>query len=686
MDNLTTMKCLFTSFTGFVLSVVAASSATPPETLLPRINDVAALDRLPQRLTHLAHHTPGAVVDLGVGLWAWPVPYDRNGDGHPDLLVASGGLPGNGTYYFENTGRKDPATGEDLFKAPVKIGKGGNDITPSYLPDGSLRVLGPGHEYPDFLRTGTDKSVPLQVDRKSFYKPTGKLRGNQWSYVDFRGDGNLSLIIGLYDYSDYGWDDGYDRYGRWINGPLHGYVFRADPTAGSRKGAESFGAVTRMDADGRPIDVYGLPSPVFADFRGTGKLDLICGEFVDGFTFFENIGTRDEPRYTTGKRLRYNNDPLTMHLCMIVVVAYDWNRDGRIDLVVGQEDGRVAWLENTGKIVNGMPEFKPPRFFRQLAHNVKFGTISVPVAYDWDGDGLTDILTGNTAGEVGFIKNLGGKPVKWAPPVLVEAAGKPIRIMADYNLSIQGPCESKFGYTNPGVGDWDGDGLPDLMVNTIIGKLIWYKNIGTRTQPRLAAGQPVEVAWPGAAPKPAWNWWDPAPNELVVQWRCTPYLIDLDQDGITDLVSPDHEGYLAFYRQVLHNGKRVLLPGERIFRTTDISEYDGSNRPQNAQGGLLRMNSRTIGASGRRTFVFTDWDGDGKLDLLVNSLNADFLRNVSTKPGEWVFENKGPVDGFRVAGHNSAPTVGDWDGDGIPELLLGVEDGFFYYMKNPRAK
>ena len=671
-----------------VMLVLPCLAATNSGSLLPKINDASVLEKLPQRLQHLPHNTPDAIVDLGVGLWAWPVPYDLNGDGHPALLVASGGLPGNGTYYFENTGRKDPDTGQDVFKAPLKLGKGGNDITPSYLPDGSLRVLGPGVEYPDFTRTGTDSPVPLTIKPSSFYKPTGNLRGNQWSYVDYRGTGDLSLVVGFYDYSDYGWDGAYDRNGRWTNGPLHGYVYRFDPTdAGGATGTPEtiYAAPERMTADGRDIDVYGLPSPVFADFRGNGKLDLICGEFVDGFTYFENIGTREEPRYTTGRRLRYQNEPLTMHLCMIVVVAYDWNRDGRMDLVVGQEDGRVAWLENTGEIVGGAPEFKPPQFFRQLAHNVKFGTISVPVAYDWDGDGLTDLLVGNTAGEVGFIKNLGGEPMKWAPPVLLEAEGEPIRIMAGYNLSIQGPCESKFGYSNPGVGDWDGDGLPDLLVNTIIGKIVWFKNIGTRTQPRLAAGQSVEVAWEGTAPKPSWNWWDPEPGELVVQWRCSPYVIDLDEDGTVDLVAPDHEGYLAFYRQVERNGKRVLLPGERIFRTTDISAYDGSNRPQNATGGLLRMNSRSIGASGRRTFVFTDWDGDGKLDLLVNSLNADFLRNVSTKPGEWLFENQGPIDGFRVAGHNSAPTVGDWDGDGIPELLLGVEDGFFYYMKNPRA-
>ena len=30
---------------------------------------------------------------------------------------------------------------------------------------------------------------------------------------------------------------------------------------------------------------------------------LICGEFLDGFTFYENIGTRTQPKYAAGRRL-----------------------------------------------------------------------------------------------------------------------------------------------------------------------------------------------------------------------------------------------------------------------------------------------------------------------------------------------------------------------------------------------
>lgn len=641
----------------------------------------------------ITYNNPGLISDLGVGLWGWPIPCDGNGDGHSDLIVVSGASPYKGTYYFENTGKKDPKTGADIFKPAKWLSEGANDVTPSYTKEG-LKVMTPGFEYPDFRNTGLDKKVKLPVDPKSLHVSAGRLRGNQWSYVDFDGDGKLDLVIGVGDWTDYGWDNAYDKNGRWTNGPLHGFVYILKNKGTNEK--PEYEDAYRLRADGREIDMYGMPSPVFADFRGTGKQDLICGEFVDGLTFFENIGTKEKPEYGQGRRLRYQGEPITMPLEMIVVTTFDWNRDGRPDLVVAQEDGRVAWLENTGKLVDvtdntgavlgKIPEFKPPVFFRQEADIIKFGVLTTPVTVDWDGDGLDDILTGNAAGEFAFIKNLGGNPPKWAEPIMLEADGKPLRIMAGYNGSIQGPAESKWGYTNIGVGDWDGDGLNDIIASSIFGKIVWYKNIGTKTVPKLAEAQSVKVAWPGATPKPSWNWWDPEPGELVVEWRCTPYVGDMDKDGIADLVSVDHEGYLALYRQVEKNGERVLLPGERVFQIKGPSTFDMKNeisKTSTTQDGPIRLNDGFAGKSGRRTYTFVDWDGDGKLDLLVNSKNITFLRNISEKPGEWLFEDKGLVDSRKLAGHSTSPGIVDWNKDKIPDLLVGAEDGFFYYLENP---
>ena len=226
-----------------------------------------------------------------------------------------------------------------------------------------------------------------------------------------------------------------------------------------------------LTVDG-PVDVYGMPSPNFADFDSDGDLDLICGDFLDGFTYFQNRGSRTKPRYAAGRELTNEaGNPLNMPLCMIVVSAVDWDDDGDVDLVVGQEDGRVAIMRHRGSVDRGMPIFEEPIFFRQQADEVKFGALVTPVSYDWDEDGDEDLICGNTAGEIGLIENLNGSnPPKWAAPVLLQADGKPIRIMAGPTGSIQGPAETKWGYTTISVADWDHDGRTDIIANSIWGR------------------------------------------------------------------------------------------------------------------------------------------------------------------------------------------------------------------------
>ncbi|MHC4572647.1 MAG: FG-GAP-like repeat-containing protein [Planctomycetota bacterium] len=620
-----------------------------------------------QGLERVKYNNPGLEVDLGVGLWAWPLPMDYDGDGDYDLVVSCSDKPYNGTYFFENA---EGNVKMPVFKPSVRIGRGYKHAQVSYV-DREPRVLIPARELVNFRSKDSDFEKTVEIyptDR--IHKARGRIRARQWKYCDYDSDGDQDLIAGIADWTDYGWDNAFNSEGKWTNGPLHGYVYliRNDGTTKRPTYAEP----VQILAGGKPVDVYGMPSPNLADFDGDGDLDLLCGEFVDKFTYFENIGNRTQPEHTKGRYLTHKGQTLKMDLCMIVPVALDWDKDGDVDLVVGQEDGRVAFMENSGEVVRGVPQFLPPVFFKQEAEDVKFGALVTPYSFDWDGDGDEDLICGNTAGYIGFIENLdGGNPPKWAEPKYLKADGEVIRIMAGCNGSIQGPCEAKWGYTTLSVADWDCDGLPDIVVNSIWGRVIWYRNVGTRREPRLAPGQPIEVEWPGRPPKPAWTWWEPKGRQLVTQWRTTPVVIDLNQDGLSDLVMLDHEGYLAFFERAKENGRLMPLPPKRIFK--------------NGNSKTLRLNKRNAGGSGRRKLCFADWDGDGKLDLLANSRNINFLRNVSEAPGQYMFEDTGMVDERLLAGHSTSPTVVDWDRNGIPDLLVGAEDGYLYYMRNPQA-
>ena len=430
-------------------------------------------------------------------------------------------------------------------------------------------------------------------------------------------------------------------------------------------------------AGNAPIETFGQPSPNFADFAGDGKLGLICGEFRDGFTWFENIGTRTAPKYAPGRRLKTpDGQPLHMDLEMTAPTVIDWNKDGHPDLIVGDEDGRVAFIENTGQLdADHTPIFRHPRYFQQEADLVKFGALVSPVGFDWNGDGAIDILCGNSAGYIGFIENLsqpGDDHPKWAAPKYLEAGGQPIRIMAGPNGSIRATAEAKWGYTTLSVADWDGDGLPDLIVNSIWGKVVWYRNIGTRTAPKLAPPQPIEVEWDGQQPALAWGWQKPEGKALLTQWRTTPFAIDWNNDGLVDLVMLDQEGYLTFFERAKRDDKLVLLPPQRVFC--------------DEQGEPLHWARNPGGRSGRRKFCIVDWDGDGALDIIVDSENAQWWRQVDHRDGKWFFKNMGDLDTLNLAGHDTSPTTVDWNNDGIPDLLLGAEDGHLYYLKNPRSK
>ena len=626
--------------------------------------DTGEFDHLPS-LTKVQYRNPGLVVDLAVGLWAQPLPMDFDGDGDYDMVAATNDVPSNGIYFFENVEGDVPDPG---FKAGRRIGAAQHNITVSH-PDGSpAQVLTPGRAHQDFATRGIEggDAIPLELDL-----PFERIRANQWKVADYNGDGRMDLVIGVGVWDDYGWDDAFTNDGEWTNGPLHGYVYIALGERGPN-GERAYAKPFQLMAGGEPIDTYGAPSPNLADFDGDGDLDLICGEFLDGLTYFENIGTRTDAHYAKGRPLSRDGKEIRMDLQMLQVVSMDWDKDGHTDLIVGQEDGRVAFVRNTGEVEDRMPVFDLPRFFRQEADALKVGVLPTPVSVDWDGDGDEDLITGDTAGYINFVENIdGGNSPKWAPPVYLKGGGETIRIQAGTNGGIQGPCEKKWGYTVVSVGDWNHDGLPDIVLNSIWGEVLWYENVGTRSQPELAAAQTITVDWPGDPLKPEWCWWTPKDNQLATQWRTSPFIGDLTGDGLTDLVMLDHEGYLALFERSRVNGELRLSPGKRVMLDQD--------------GAPLRLNKERAGPSGRRKFTMADWDGDGRIDILINGRNIDFLRNVGESDGTFRFQNQGPVARDKLAGHTTCPTVVDWDQNGIPDLLISAEDGYFYYVKNPRA-
>jgi hypothetical protein len=617
-------------------------------------------------LERMKYNHPNLTVDLGVGLWAQPLPMDYDNDGDYDLLVVSNDVPSNGLYFFENI---EGNIKHPVFKPPVRISHGLDDVTISY--NGKEPIIAtPGKIYPNFKKTGLSQAEPIPY-KGNVHKPEGTVRGKQWSFVDYNGDSVLDLMVGIGDT-------------RGHSSNKHGYVYYL-LNIGTNK-QPKYKKPVKVKADGIPIDVYGKPSPNFVDFNGDNLPDIITGEFIDKLIFFKNIGTKTKPKFYEARTLKnQNNKTIRMDLQMLTVTAIDWTKDGHVDLIVGQEDGRVALIEHTGKVVYGNPIFKDPYYFKQQAEDVKVGALPTPVSFDWNGDEKQDLIVGDSAGRLSFLENLdGGSSPKWAAPVYLKAGGKVIRIQAGFSGPSLGPAETKWGYTVPAVEDWNGDGLPDIIINNIWGKILWYENKGSLTNPKLAPAKPIEVEWSGRIPNPKWNWWNSKGNELVTQWRTTPFVTDLNKDGLNDLVMLDHHGYLSFFERKKIKDKLILLPGKRIFiGEKGSSKFDRHGNAMEAPKGPIQMNSEIMGGSGRRKFILVDWNGDGKLDLIVNGRpNVKLMLNVGRVTEPFLFRDMGDLAKGELAGHSTSPTVVDWDKNGVPDLLIGAEDGNFYYMKN----
>ena len=614
----------------------------------------------PWKLQPLKYNHPGLVVDLGVGLWAYPLPLDYDGDGDMDLLVGCPDKPSQGTYFFENPSQ-DPGKKMPVFKAGVRVGNGYKFMMLSNVDNESI-ILTPGKEYRRDKDSGRfDFNQPKRID--SHPNPNqaagGRTRGNMWRYVDFDGDGDHDIAVGAGDWSDLGWDHAYDSNGHWRNGPLHGYVYLI-ANEGTDKDPDYSETPYRLTAAGGEIDVYGWPCPNFADFDNDGDLDLLCGEFLDGFTYFENTGSRTEPDYAAGQKLsNTDGDPLVMHLQMITPTAIDWDDDGDIDLIVGDEDGRVALVENSGELKDGRPVFEKPKYFRQQADTLKFGALATPFAYDWDNDGDEDIVCGNSAGSIAVFEHLGdtstGLP-KWDAPKrlnVLSADGdvQPFRVMAGNNGSIQGPCEAKWGYTTLSIADWDGDGDGDIVYNSILARLgLLTNDSGVLRERRFDTGV---REFP-----PAWYWGQTPSSATLTQWRTTPVVVDFDGDGKLDLVMLDQEGFLTL-RSSGGVAKRVFIDEDNA---------------------AVRLTSGTCGRSGRMKLAVVDWDGDSRLDLLVNSENATWYRNCESRDGKVALKRIGNLAKRNVAGHTSSPAVCDFNHDGKSDLLVGSENGRIYHI------
>ncbi|MDA0841204.1 MAG: VCBS repeat-containing protein [Planctomycetota bacterium] len=627
---------------------------------------------------------------LKIGFNARPTPVDWRDEGEPDLLIAhTGGIEGRGVSLFRVVER-DKA-GMPIYDEGMFIKHFGPATAVTAWPNGYASRFdiicvynGCLWKYPnigshDSPWFGTPACYPLPPEIVALGEVT------KLCPVDVDRSGALDLLLGVLSYKDYfpgetrGWgacsvgidaagkNIALDENGQWKGGPVHGYAIwmknhrnHADP---------DFSLAGPLLQDGRPIDFGCVPSPVSIEWNYDGLPDLIApeasGDLSQRLSSLE-FGLRQIE--SSHNVLFSGKSNLPSPYRSPVIAALDLERLHRNDLVLGTRDGAIAAIVTEDDSIGGT-KFGAPGALHSFARVIHLGEAPVPVAVDWNGNGVLDLLVGKADGSIDFIENEGtnAKP-DFSTPKPFRLDGKPYRSQTGDQGTILGPVDAGYGYACPEIVDWNGDGKFDLVLNDFAGRIRVLPNSGTAKQPKFSEEVPILKMG-----KP-----------LETLWRVKPACVDWTGDGKPDLLALDAYGFLNLHQR---DGEFSVKPGRRLL--------DHLGRPIQLDGSYAN--------SGRANLAACDFDGDGDVDILVGVTqhNTHILNNLFGgaeffgRPSILLLENTGsnenPVFQPRIVKTLEGPLsfstysvsacAVNWTGSAKPDLLVGCDNGWLYLVR-----
>ncbi len=180
---------------------------------------------------------------------------------------------------------------------------------------------------------------------------------------------------------------------------------------------------TTKDAVTRWGNVF---SPVTWDWNKDGKDDIILGEgsySANNIHLLINQGTGSKPVFDENNRtvIAFGDGLEQLSPCVV-----DYNGDGQPDLLVSERSGRVALYLNKGATAQRgepQPEIPFASFLTTSSGGeLKFDGISVITTADLNSDGLFDLIVGKANGRIAICYNEGTKDnPKFKPPVELKA-------------------------------------------------------------------------------------------------------------------------------------------------------------------------------------------------------------------------------------------------------------------------
>lgn len=314
-----------------------------------------------------------------------------------------------------------------------------------------------------------------------------------------------------------------------------------------------------------------------ADWDEDGDLDIVAGTFYGDMAIMKNMGTRQKFEFTSGmgvpryvfpraKQPKFAIDPIEAGGKVLILGNYlapwvmDWNNDGKPDLLWGEgtySANSIRILINAG--TRGRPSFTRDRMF-YLAFGEGYEHLT-PCMVDYNGDKIPDLITGTRTGH--FRMHKGKPPVELGANLVATLKGLQPPAVLEFDKFLKIAGKDTFGVMSIAYPcDWNEDGLFDLLLGTVDGRIGLALNSGTPQEPLFDKVDYVKGVNEMKDRRSPRGWGVSAPHEAGLFYCNSAYMLTSDEVlNVQGMEIRPKEGNTFIHFQYMRDYYNNLYPG-----------------------------------------------------------------------------------------------------------------------------